>query len=86
MFHIVEGAICQPYHLLCDHDYRLRREPSIAVVEKVFERGPKKVNDEDIMKALLPKVIDIRYTGCPLLGKFNLIYHDIYLRQPTSIL
>ena len=50
-------------HLLRYHDYSLCRESSVAVVEKVFEGRAEEVNDEDIVKAFLTEVIDIRYAG-----------------------
>jgi hypothetical protein len=33
------------------------------VVEKVFERRAEEVDDEDVVKAFLTEVIDIRYAG-----------------------
>jgi hypothetical protein len=46
------------------HDYSLRRKSPIAVVKEVFEGRPEKVNNENVVKALLAKVIDIRNTSC----------------------
>lgn len=42
------------------------------MVEQVFERRSKKVNDENIVKALLAKVIDIRYTSYYLSARFDI--------------
>jgi len=36
------------------------------VIKQVFERWSKEINDEDIVEALLAKVIDIRDTRCPV--------------------
>lgn len=52
-----------PYHLFRDHDHRLGREFSVAVVEQIFQGGSEEVNDENIVKAFLAEVIDIRYTS-----------------------
>ena len=49
------------YHLLCHHYNGLGWKSSIAVIKKVFQRGSKEVNDEDIVKTLLAEVINIRY-------------------------
>ena len=51
------------YHLLRYHDNSLDGKSSVAMIEQVFERRTKKVDDEDIMKALLAEVIDIRDAG-----------------------
>lgn len=45
------------------HHYSFGRESSVAVVEKVFERRAEEVDDEDVVKAFLTEVIDIRYAG-----------------------
>jgi hypothetical protein len=36
----------------------------VAEVEEIFETGTEQVDDEDVVKAFLAKVIDIRNTGC----------------------
>lgn len=51
-------------HLLGDHNNGLGREPAVAVIKKVLERRSEKVNDEDVVQALLSEVVDIRDTGC----------------------
>ena len=61
------GGTVDPYHLLCNHYHRFGGEPSIAMVEKIFERGSKEIDDEDVMKAFLSKIIDIRNASCYLL-------------------
>lgn len=52
------------YHLLCDHDNSLDAEASPAVVKQVLQGRAKEVDDENVVKALLAKVVDIRNTGC----------------------
>jgi hypothetical protein len=51
-------------HLLRYHDDRLDGESPAAVIEQVFERGTEEVDDQDVVQALLAKVVDIRNTGC----------------------
>lgn len=50
-------------HLLGDHDDGLDGESAAAVVEEVLERGAEEVDDEDVVKTLLAKVVDIGDTG-----------------------
>lgn len=50
-------------HLLGHHYNRLDCESATAVVKEVFERRAEKINDEDVVQALLAKVINIRNTG-----------------------
>lgn len=50
-------------HLLGDHDDGLDGEPTSAVVEKVFERRSKQVDDKDVVQTLLSKVVDIGNAG-----------------------
>lgn len=52
------------YHLLGYHDHRLDGELSVAVVEQVLQAGAEEVNDQNVVEALLAKVIDIRDPGC----------------------
>ena len=51
------------YHLLSYHDDSLDGELSVAVVEQVLQAGAEEVNDQNVVKALLAKVIDIRDPG-----------------------
>ena len=55
--------ISMSYHLLGNHHNGLDRELSMAVIEEVFEAWAEQVNDQDVVKALLTKVIYIRNTG-----------------------
>ena len=59
-----------PNHLLGDHDYSLDRELPVAVVEQVLQTGAQQVDDQDVVQALLAKVVDIRDPGCDVLVKF----------------
>jgi hypothetical protein len=34
------------------------------MVEEILQRGPKKINDQDVVETLLAKVVDIRNAGC----------------------
>lgn len=52
----------ESYHLLRNHHNGLCRESSTTVVKQVFKRWSKEINDEDVVEALLAKVIDIRNT------------------------
>ena len=52
------------YHLLGYHDNRLDGELPVAVVEQVLQTGTEEVDDQDVVEALLAKVIDIRDPGC----------------------
>lgn len=51
------------YHLLCNHDDCLYGESAVTVVEEVFQTGSEQVDDENIVKTLLTKVVDIGNTG-----------------------
>ena len=50
-------------HLLGDHDYSLDRELPVAVVEQVLQTGAEQIDDQDVVQALLSKVINIRNAG-----------------------
>lgn len=47
------------YHLLRDHDHRLDGEAAVAVVEEILQTRSEQVDDEDVVEALLAKVVDI---------------------------
>jgi hypothetical protein len=51
-------------HLLGCHDDCLDRELAAAHVEEVFETRSEQVNNEDVVKALLTKVVDLWYPSC----------------------
>ena len=50
--------------MLSYHHNGLGGESAVAVIEEVFERRPEEVNDENVVKTLLAKVVDIGNTGC----------------------
>ena len=50
----------ETYHLLCNHDHSLYGEPTVAVIEEVFQAGSEKIDDEDVVQAFLAKVVHIR--------------------------
>ena len=50
---------CGTHHLPSDHAYGLDRELSPAHVEEVLEAGSKEVDDEDVVQALLPEVVNL---------------------------
>lgn len=52
------------YHLPGGHADGLDGEFPAAHVEEIFETGAQKVDDEDVVQALLTKVVDLRDTGC----------------------
>jgi hypothetical protein len=52
------------YHLFCHHHNRLDGEAAVTQVEQVLKTGPEEVDNQDVVKALLAKVIDIRNTRC----------------------
>ena len=60
-------------HLLGDHDYSLDGELPVAVVEQILQTGAQQVDDQDVVQALLAKVVDIRDPGCDVLVKFGYI-------------
>lgn len=47
------------YHLLGHHHNGLSGEPAVAVVKEILETGTEKVDNEDVVQALLAEVIDI---------------------------
>jgi hypothetical protein len=61
-------AAAETYHLLRYHDNRLDGELPVAVVEQVLQAGAEQVDDQDVVQALLAKVIDIRNPGCDMLA------------------
>jgi len=54
-----DGRCRQTHHLLSDHAARLDGEFSATHVKQVFERWTEQVDHEDIVKALLTKVVDL---------------------------
>jgi hypothetical protein len=50
-------------HLFGDHDHRFDGEAASAVVEEVFERRTQQVNDQNVVKTLLAKIIHIGNSG-----------------------
>lgn len=51
------------YHLLSNHDDSLDGELAVAVIEQVLQARTEKVNDQNVVEALLAKVINIRDPG-----------------------
>ena len=47
-------------HLLRYHYNSLGGEPSIAVIKEVLQRWSEEINDQDVVKAFLAEIIDIR--------------------------
>lgn len=56
---LVKERILATYHLLSDHDNSLRGEASVTMIKQVFQTQTKQVNDKDVVKSFLPKVVDI---------------------------
>ena len=56
------------YHLLGYHDNRLDGEFPVAVVEQVLQAGAEQVDDQDVVQALLAKVVNIRNAGWAMLA------------------
>lgn len=54
------------YHLLSYHYHRLDREPSVTVVKQILQGRSEQIYNEDVMEALLTKVVNIRDTSCRL--------------------
>lgn len=54
------------HHLLCNHHNSLDREFAVAMVEEILQAGSEKVDDQDVVEALLAEVIHIRDTGYTL--------------------
>lgn len=51
------------HHLLGGHDDGLDAELAAAHVEEILERRSKEVDDEDVVEALVAKVIDLGDAG-----------------------
>lgn len=51
------------YHLLCSHAHGFHSKLAPTHVEQVFEVGTEEIDNEDIVKALLSKVMDLRNAG-----------------------
>lgn len=51
------------YHLLGNHDGGFDREAAIAVIKEVLQARTEEIDDEDVMKAFLAKVVDLRDAG-----------------------
>ena len=43
------------------------------MVEQILQTGAQQVDDQDVVQALLAKVVDIRDPGCDVLVKFGYI-------------
>lgn len=52
-------------HLLGNHDHSLDGKASVAVVEEILERRTQEIDDEDVVKTLLAKVVHIGNAGYP---------------------
>lgn len=52
------------YHLFRNHACGFDGEFSVAVVEQVFQAWAEKVNDQNVVKAFLTKVVDIWDANC----------------------
>lgn len=63
------------HHLPGGHADGFDGEFSATHVEEIFETGPQKVDDENVVQALLTKVVDLRDTGCfaekQVMGQLN---------------
>lgn len=60
----VEQGKGQTHHLACSHADCLDREFAPAHVEKVLKTRTQKINNENIMKPLLPEVVYLGYPRC----------------------
>jgi hypothetical protein len=49
-------------HLFCNHDDGFNRKLPIAVVEEVLQTRSEQIDDQNVVQALLAKVVDIRNT------------------------
>jgi hypothetical protein len=49
--------------LLCSHANGLDGELTTTHIKEILEVGPQEVNDEDIVEALLTKVVHLWYAG-----------------------
>jgi len=47
-------------HLLCSHTNSLYAELAAAEVEEIFQVRTQEVNDENVVEALLSKMVDLR--------------------------
>ena len=54
----------QTHHLPRRHAHRLDRELAPTHVEQVLQARAQKIDDEDVVQALLPKVVYLRDAGC----------------------
>lgn len=54
-----QHTISLTYHLLRYHNHGFGCKSTIAVIEQVLEGGSKEVNDENVVQALLAKIVDI---------------------------
>jgi hypothetical protein len=55
IFHAGKGT----HHLLGYHNNSLSGEAAVAVIEKILQRRTEKINNEDVVQALLSEIIDI---------------------------
>lgn len=47
------------HHLPSDLNDSLEAEPPSTVIEQILQRGTEEINHKDVVKSLLPKVVDI---------------------------
>lgn len=52
------------YHLLCCHDNSLDAELATAHVKEIFQTWPEKIDDEDVVQALLSEVVYLGHAVC----------------------
>ena len=64
-----QGTRGDTYHLFRRHADGLDGELAAAHVEEVLQVGPEKVDDEDVVEALLPEVVHLRDARCTNAGR-----------------
>ena len=52
------------YHLIGEHEHRLERELSLAVVEQVLKRRPQQINDHHVVVSFNAEPVDVWDPNC----------------------
>ena len=61
---VEENIFLGTYHLIGEHEHRLERELSLAVVEQVLKRRPQQINDHHVVVSFDAEPVDVWDPNC----------------------
>lgn len=77
-----------PHHLPSRHTHRLDRELSATHIEQILQTRAEEIDDEDVVEAFLPEMIDLWDPRCPakeLAVHPKTMTQKGYVRHPDNI-